>query len=248
MRITWVGHSTVVVAAGETRVITDPVLRGRVTHLRRVGVIRPDQVARIDAALITHLHYDHLDLPSLARLGRTTQLVVPAGAAPMLRRKGFTQIAQVDVDDEVVLGEITVRATFAAHGGNRPLFGAKASALGYVLESRSARAYFAGDTDLFAGMADLSPGLDVALLPIWGWGSKLGPGHLDPRRAAEALVLLQPRIAVPIHWGTYYPIRLWGGRPEFITRPVESFRRHAAELAPSVDVRILGLGDTLDVD
>ena len=95
-------------------------------------------------------------------------------------------------------------------------------------------------------MADLSPGLDVALLPIWGWGPKLGPGHLDPRRAAEALVLLQPRIAVPIHWGTYHPIRLWGGR-RFITRPVESFRRHAAELA-SVDVRILGLGDTLDVD
>jgi L-ascorbate metabolism protein UlaG (beta-lactamase superfamily) len=62
--------------------------------------------------------------------------------------------------------------------------------------------YAAGDTDLFDGMAALGP-IDVALLPVWGWGPTLGPGHLDPARAAEAVHLLLPRVAVPVHWGSF---------------------------------------------
>jgi L-ascorbate metabolism protein UlaG (beta-lactamase superfamily) len=140
-----------------------------------------------------------------------------------------------------------VEATEASHAGGRPPRRIQARALGYVVSSGSSRAYFAGDTDVFPGMRRLAPGLDVALLPIWGWGSSVGPGHLDPRRAAEALALLAPRIAVPIHWGTYAP--LWRRPGADAGRAlVDSFRRHAAELAPGVDVRVLGLGDTLDVD
>src|SRR5262249_15506342 len=81
------------------------------------------------------------------------------------------------------------------HDGRRHPGGASGPALGYVLRG-SRSVYFAGDTDLFAGMAALAP-LDVALLPVAGWGKKLGPGHLDPQRAAAALALLRPRIAVP---------------------------------------------------
>ena len=75
-------------------------------------------------------------------------------------------------------------------------------ALGYVV-SGSQQVYFAGDTDLFAGMSALAGALDVALLPVAGWGPKVDAGHLDPLRAAKSLPLLKPRIAVPIHWGTY---------------------------------------------
>ena len=96
-------------------------------------------------------------------------------------------------------------------------------------------------------MAGLVPDLDVALLPIWGWGPSLGRGlHLDPHKAAEALALLEPRIAIPIHWGTYRPLHL-GARAKFLTSPGEDFVREAASLAPEVDVRVLRPGERLEL-
>ena len=98
-----------------------------------------------------------------------------------------------------------VEATYAAHDGARPPYPARAPAIGYaILGSR--RVYFAGDTDLFPEMEGLVPDLDLALVPIWGWGPTLGRGaHLDPEGAAEAIALLRPKVAVPIHWGTMPP-------------------------------------------
>jgi L-ascorbate metabolism protein UlaG (beta-lactamase superfamily) len=114
--------------------------------------------------------------------------------------------------------------------------------LGYVVQG-STSVYFAGDTDLFDGMAELGP-MDVAVLPVSGWGPKLPPGHLDPRGAAEALRLLRPRIAVPVHWGTYRtPL---AARPD--DAPAVEFARAAAELAPEVEVRVLAIGETLQLE
>jgi L-ascorbate metabolism protein UlaG (beta-lactamase superfamily) len=91
-------------------------------------------------------------------------------------------------------------------------------------------------------MRDLAP-LDLALLPVAGWGPRLPPGHLDARRAAEALMLLRPRVAVPIHWGTY---GLWGARtPD--ARPAEEFARAAADVAPDVVVRIPSPGAPIEL-
>ena len=78
--------------------------------------------------------------------------------------------------------------------------GRPADALGYVIAGGGRRVYFAGDTELFEEMSELRP-IDLALLPVWGWGPSLNPGHLDPAGAARALALLRPRVAVPIHWG-----------------------------------------------
>ena len=124
-------------------------------------------------------------------------------------------------------------------------FGAPTAALGFVVNGRN-RIYFAGDTDLFDGMADFAP-LDVALLPVWGWGPSLGHGHMDPARAARALTMLSPRLAIPIHWGTLYPAGLGWFRPRLLTEPPRRFARHAAELAPDVDVQVLEPGESLDL-
>jgi L-ascorbate metabolism protein UlaG (beta-lactamase superfamily) len=246
-RITWLGHSTVLVELDGTRLLTDPVLRDRVAHLRRTKPADAGMLYALDGVLVSHLHYDHLDYPSLERLGRSVPVVVPRGAGRLLRRRRFEQVVEVETGEEVRLGDLVVRATHADHEGGRGFLGTEVAALGYLIRG-SHQIYFAGDTDLFEGMATLAPRLDLVLLPIWGWGPSLGPGHLDPRRAAEALRLLQPLLAVPIHWGTYAPLGFGRLQTAMLTDPVTEFRRHAAELAPEVEVRVLDLGGTLHLD
>ncbi len=247
LRITWIGHSTVLLELDGVRLVTDPVLRARLAHLRRVGArVDTRSLVGVDAVLVSHLHYDHLDVPSLLRLGRSVQVVLPAGSTRLLRRRGFTRITQLGVGEELDIGAVTVAATEAEHSGKRTPFSLDRPAVGYLV-SGSARIWFAGDTDLFDGMSELAPGLDVALLPIAGWGARLPPGHLDPRTAAEALRLLRPRVAVPIHWGTYKQYGL-GRSDEALRAPAEAFAQHAAELAPDVDVRLLPVGGTLELE
>ena len=201
-RLTWIGHATVLLELGGMRLLTDPVLRGRLSYLeRQVPGVDAAGYDGIDAALVSHLHFDHLDLPSLELLGRGAPLIVPRGGGSLLRRRGFRRVTEVEAGEEVRVGPLTVGAVHAEHPGARsPLeslfgtpFGARTPALGYVVAG-GLRVYFAGDTGPFDGMAAIgSPRLDVALLPVGGWGpfaplwERLPvpvPGHLDPRRAA----------------------------------------------------------------
>lgn len=239
-RLTWLGHSTTVIELGGVRVITDPVVRARVAHLRRPAQVPPAALAPADLVLVSHVHWDHLDLPSLGLIERDTPIVVPAGAGRLLDRHGFRHVVEVKAGDVFGVQDVSVRATHAEHTATRGPFGVRAPALGYLIE-RPRKIYFAGDTDLFAGMAALSGSLEVALLPIWGWGPRLPPGHLDPERAARALQLLRPRIAIPIHWGTYSPI----SRPHASDGPAQEFVRQASLLAPQIDVRVLAIGGSL---
>jgi L-ascorbate metabolism protein UlaG (beta-lactamase superfamily) len=243
-RLRWLGHATVLVELDGVRLLTDPLLRAWVLHLRRAAPLDLEGLDNLDAVLVSHVHYDHLDLPSLQRIGLQARVILPKGAGRLVRSRGFKSVEELVVGDTAAVGSLVVRAVPAEHGSLR-LLGTKSDALGYVIEG-SRRVFFPGDTDLHPSMADLAPGLDVALVPIWGWGPSLGPGHLDPRRAAEALTLLRPRIAVPIHWGTYYPVQATRRKPPaFLSEPVDEFRRAAAELAPGVDVRVLEVGGEL---
>jgi L-ascorbate metabolism protein UlaG (beta-lactamase superfamily) len=221
-----------------TRLLTDPVLRRTVVHLRRAASVPRAAFADVDAVLVSHSHFDHLDLPSLARLDRPVRVVVPRGAGTLLRRRGFRQVVEVDEGDELELGTLRVCAVHADHDSARRPLGVRAQPLGFVVRG-SRSVYFAGDTDLFPGMNDLRP-IDVALLPVAGWGPTLPPGHLDPHTAAEALLLLRPALAVPIHWGT---LRTPLAPPPDDAAPRE-FSRAAAELAPDVEVRVLQIGET----
>jgi L-ascorbate metabolism protein UlaG (beta-lactamase superfamily) len=240
--LTWLGHATVLCELDEVRVLTDPLLRRRAAHLVRADELREEQFADIDAVLISHVHFDHLDLPSLDLLPRETVLVVPRGAGPLVRRRGFADVTELLAGDEIEVKGVMVRATHADHRANRGPLGVSAPSLGFLLTGSAETIYFAGDTGLFRAMAELTPALDVALLPVAGWGGRLPPGHLDPEGAAEALRLLQPRFAVPIHWRTFWPLYRSGPFPESLEAG-ERFAERARELAPDVTVTVLEVGE-----
>jgi L-ascorbate metabolism protein UlaG (beta-lactamase superfamily) len=244
-RVSYVGHATVLIEIDGVRLLTDPMLRRRVFHLRRHGVVSAEAYRAVDAVLISHAHWDHLDPRSLAQLGPGVRLVVPRGVTRILRRRRPDDVIEIEVGETVEVGGVGVSATPAEHDAGRGPLGLKTPALGYVIGG-SKRIYFAGDTDLFPGMADLAP-LDLALLPVAGWGPTLPPGHLDPRRAAEGLRLLKPKTAVPIHWGTYSVVTK-RRQPAAVERaPADAFKRLAAELAPDVDVRVVPVGESLNL-
>jgi L-ascorbate metabolism protein UlaG (beta-lactamase superfamily) len=248
-RLTWLGHATVLIDFSGPRVLTDPVLRGRVAHLVRAGAV-PPMPADVDAVLLSHLHRDHADVPTLRRIVPHVPVIGPRGTAAVMRRAGRADVLEVTVGDVVELASgVRVRAVPARHDGRRGLIGSSRSeALGFVIDG-GAKIYFAGDTDLFDGMEHIgSEGLDVALLPVWGWGARIGPGHLDPERAARAAARLRPRVAVPIHWGTFLPVGLRRRRGHLLRTPGPAFAARAAELAPEVRTVVLAPTESLELD
>ncbi|WP_406505108.1 MBL fold metallo-hydrolase [Streptomyces sp. NBC_00212] len=251
VEVTWWGHATCTIEESGVRLLTDPLFARRLAHLRRRrGAVPPPEAAVADAVLVSHLHADHLHVPSLARLAPGTRLIAPAGAAravPGLRRLGL-RITEVRAGDTVEVGVLRVRAVPARHDGRRlPMGPHRTAALGYVVEG-GARTYFAGDTGLFEGMAQAVGPVDVALLPVGGWGPRLGLGHLDAGRAAQALASLGALSAVPVHYGTYWPIGMDGVRPHEFHAPGEEFVRQAALLAPKAAVHLLGHGESVRLE
>jgi L-ascorbate metabolism protein UlaG (beta-lactamase superfamily) len=204
----FLGHSTVRVELAGRSVLTDPVLTRGIGPLRRVvPVPDPSTWAGVDLVLISHLHGDHLHLPSLRMLGTGTRIVVPRGAGSWLRRRGFTHVTELAAGETITDGDLRITGVRAEHSGHRfgprLTHGPNTDAVGHLLEGDGATVYVSGDTDLHDSMPLLGErDVDVALLPVWGWGPNLGPGHLDPIGAAEAVARIRPRLAVPVHWGT----------------------------------------------
>ena len=240
--LTWLGHSCAAIQVDDALVVTDPVLRSRIFHLRRKEPVDPAGLDGVDAILVSHIHHDHLDLPSLGRLDRGAQVLVPAGAGGLLRRRGFRSVWEVAPGDEVDLGAVRVRVTHAEHAAGFRVGTGKTHPVGYVIAG-TRTVYFAGDTDLFQGMGALGR-IDVALLPVAGWGPRLPAGHLDPAGAVEALQLIEPRLAIPIHWGTYAPWRPARGDDT----PAKTFAELAATIVPAVDVRVLRPGQSCPLE
>lgn len=249
-KVTFLGHASVLVEMSGVRILTDPVLLGRVTLLDRV-VPRPDaaQYQDIDVVLISHLHHDHCDLRSLRLLDDPT-IIVPPGAGRYLQHKGFQNVFELAVNAVYHNGSVQIRAMRAIHDGFRTPFGPRAEAIGFMITDQDASVYFAGDTDVFPQMADFRDvtvgEIDVALLPVWGWGPNLGPGHLDPVRAVQAMELLKPRLTIPIHWGTLFPYGLRMVRPSFgmlLEQPPLDFARLADEAGAPGEVLVIKPGD-----
>jgi L-ascorbate metabolism protein UlaG (beta-lactamase superfamily) len=248
-QLAFFGHSTVLVDLDGVRVLTDPVLGSLAWGAirRHVPAVLPGALEGVSAVFLSHGHLDHLDLASLRALPGRPALIVPVGLGRVVSSVARADVHEMRAGDRLEVGALMLEAVHAEHGRRRSVFTAAEGALG-VLIAGSTSIYFAGDTGLFPAMARLAGRVDVALLPVGGWGPTLGRGHLDPRSAAEAVARIRPAIATPIHWGTLYPRglrRLARGRFE---GPGEAFREAVAALAAHVEVRVLQPGHSMPLD
>jgi L-ascorbate metabolism protein UlaG (beta-lactamase superfamily) len=141
------------------------------------------------------------------------------------------------------VGGVEIEAVRAEHDGRRFPQDRRSDAIGFVLRGAGGSVYFAGDTGWFEEIGEVGE-VDVALLPVAGWGPKLGPGHLDAGEAARAAALIAPRVAIPIHWGTYERIGMDTGHRAAAGRRVCGQR---SELAPEIAAGLLAPGATHDV-
>jgi L-ascorbate metabolism protein UlaG (beta-lactamase superfamily) len=247
--VTWWGHSTVWLDDSGVGLLTDPVLTDRVAHLRRVAGPTPALPGAPDAVLLSHLHADHFHLASLRLLPGTPALIVPRGArafvAKALGPRWASRCVELAPGEDTTVGPVRVRAVPAAHDGARgPWSRDRALAVGFVVEG-AARTWYAGDTGLFDEMNEIGP-LDLALIPVGGWGPTLAShGHLDAADGAEALRRVKPLWAVPIHYGTLWPIGMTRFRTHMFELPGGRFAELAARAAPDTRVRVLAQGETL---
>jgi L-ascorbate metabolism protein UlaG (beta-lactamase superfamily) len=244
-RITWLGHATVLIETQSgARVLTDPLLRNRVAHLRRHAASAP-ALDPVDAVLISHVHMDHLDRGSLRQVARPeTRIVVPAGGAGPTRGLPFGTVTQARAGDRLTLAGVELDVVPAWHPSSRlGVVGRRLDALGFLLDG----VWFAGDTELNDEMAALRGRAEVALVPVWGWGPSLGPGHLDPAQAAQAVALVQPQVAIPMHWGTYLPYGSYRRHSRLLATPGPAFAEHVARLSPQTRVEVLEPGGVVEL-
>jgi L-ascorbate metabolism protein UlaG (beta-lactamase superfamily) len=247
LAVTWLGHATARIALDGVVFLTDPVLGRWVGPLRRSGPLpAPSSYAGVDVVLISHAHHDHLDLPSLRRLAPEVTVVAPAGLGVVVRRSGLTNVAEIAVGETLIFGSVSVVASPAVHPGDRWRSDATAAAMGYLLTG-SRSAYFAGDTGPDERLADLRGAVDLALVPIGGWGLTLGPQHLDAQQAAQVCAMMKPRAALPIHFGTLAVPTTRALRPLWARQSPELFAATTRRLAPDTVPLLAAAGVELAV-
>lgn len=211
--VTWAGHASWIVRIGGLTVLTDPVWSRRIlgtpARITPVGV-RWEALPPVDAVLISHNHYDHLDAPTLRRLPRDTPLLVPAGLGRWCRRRRFTCVTELDWWESAELGGVRFDFVPSHHWSKRTLLDTCRSLWGgWVLgDARGRRLYFAGDTGYghwFKEIGRRYPGLDLAMLPIGAYEPRwwLSDVHTDPEEAVQAYEDLGARAMAPMHWATF---------------------------------------------
>ncbi|MFJ6727033.1 MBL fold metallo-hydrolase [Streptomyces sp. NPDC091281] len=211
--VTWVGHASWVVRVGGLTVLTDPVWSRRIlgtpARVTPVGVPWAD-LPTVDAVVISHNHYDHLDAPTLRRLPRDTAVFVPAGLGRWFRRRRFTRVTELDWWEAAELSGVRFDFVPAHHWSKRSLVDTCRSLWGgWVLTAPTGqRVYFAGDTGYghwFSHIGRRHPGIDLALLPIGAYDPRwwLRDVHCDPEEAVRAALDLGARRMAPMHWGTF---------------------------------------------
>lgn len=252
LRVRWLGHASTVLDVDGVRLLTDPLLLRHAGLLRRRGAApRPEDWQGADAVLLSHLHHDHAELGSLRLLEDVPVVTAPTNAR-WLRGRGIgSALGLVDTQWWPVPGsDVRVRLVRAVHV-HRPMPHRPNATHGFVVATDSFRIWFAGDTAPFAAMAAIpmiaGGPVDLALVPVGGWGPRLSGGHMDAVQAARACATVGARVAVPVHWGTLHAPVSRRLPPGWMDRAGPAFAHAAARVAPAVEVRVVEPGEQIEL-
>jgi N-acyl-phosphatidylethanolamine-hydrolysing phospholipase D len=210
--VTWIGHASFAFRLGGKLVVTDPVLGSRIGPVRRNGPVgvAPEVLPKVDVVTVSHAHRDHMDLPSLARIGRDALYIVPKDNAEVLEGAGLRNVVELGWFESHVVDGLKVTLVPAQHWSmrvpwdrNERLWG------GFVYEGAEGVAYHAGDTafaeDVFSAIAAKCPRIDWAMIPIGAYDPTwfMSEQHIGPEDAGRAFEILGAKNFVAMHWGTF---------------------------------------------
>ena len=249
-RITWLGHSSFLVQLDRVSLLVDPVLGDRMgpagVMSRNVPpALRPEELPHIDASLVSHDHWDHMDVPTLRAVGAPV-LAGLGTDAPFAKEK--LQHVPLRWWQTVKLRGVAITFVPSQHFSGRGMGGRDRTLWGgFVIQGPSATLYHSGDTGYFSGFKEIGrrfPGIDVAMIPIGAYDPRwfMAPVHVDPEEALQAFVDLGARTFVAMHWGTFKQADEPLDEP-----PVRLEAERARRAIPEERVKVLAIGETLDV-
>ncbi|MCK5032730.1 MAG: MBL fold metallo-hydrolase [Calditrichia bacterium] len=214
--VTWIGHSTLLIQIDGLNILTDPIWSDRCSPVQFAGPkrhvkpgVKLEDLPKIDAIIISHNHYDHLDRLTIEHFGNDPVYFVPLGIGEFLEDLDITNYEELDWWDELSLNGINFACVPAQHFSNRSMFDRnKTLWSGWVIKGSEQTIYFAGDTGYFPGFAEIGQKygpISIAAIPIGAYLPRwfMSPVHVSPREAVQAFLDIKADYFVPIHWGTF---------------------------------------------
>lgn len=253
LRVTWLGHSTLLIEIDGKRVLTDPVWGERTSPLTHFGPTRfhpPPlpwgELPSLDAIVISHDHYDHLDAPTIAALrDSSVRFIVPLGIGGHLEYWGIprSRITELDWWQNARVGELEIVSTPSRHFSGRGLARDKTLWTGFALLGPRHRVYYSGDTSMFPGFREIGERLgpfDLTMIEAGAYNALWADVHLGPEQAVEAHVLVRGKRLIPVHWGTFnLALHAWTEPPERVL---------VAARKKGVDVAVPRPGESVTLD
>jgi L-ascorbate metabolism protein UlaG (beta-lactamase superfamily) len=244
---TWIGHSTFLIQLNGLNILTDPVWAQRMGFQKRLtepGLALGD-LPEINAVVISHGHYDHLDFPTLKKLKGNPQFFVPVGMKSLFVRKGYKKVIDMNWWDQVEYEGILVHFVPAQHWTRRSMTDTNTSHWGgFVFESPDETMYFVGDTGYFSGFKKIGQrfNIDTVFMPIGAYEPEwfMRVSHINPEDSIKAFLELEAKVFVPMHYGAYRLADDTG--PEALDR---LYREWEKLNLPAQQLKVLKIGETV---
>jgi N-acyl-phosphatidylethanolamine-hydrolysing phospholipase D len=242
-RAIWLGHASFLVQSSSVSLLIDPIFTNYCSpiplpQLRRQTALpcRVADLPKIDAVLLTHSHYDHLDLKTLKALGMETSLITPQGHAQWLEKKGFRNVIEIPWHGaHTINDEVTITATPAQHFTSRSLWDRDLGHwCGWLIQDNRHKLWHAGDTGYcpaFREIGERHGPIDLGMIPIGAYSPRniMQAMHMNPEEAVEAFLESGCRMAIAMHWGTFKLTDEPMGEPPLRLKAALKARNIAAE-------------------